>query len=403
MNNGSAGRLTSLDAARGLAMLLVCVAHFLDIFFYAPKMTPPDAWWVDLVMMVCRSAAPTFFVVSGVLLGYQAEIRGAQFGVFRLHLFDRALFLATIGHLLIALSMTARVGFARAVTTAYVTDTLAFCVIIGALLASAMGWRLRLLLGIGLSMGNWLAWVFWVPEEPFWQIFKNAAVGPTSPDQIFWWFPLAPWLGVYLAGSAFGSGLAKNDADGLRPFRRRFIAVALAMVAAAVGVKAASMLWASLSGAPLPLWIYQEVSPFQKYPPGPFYVLFYGGIALLLLKVLRTGNQPSWFRQCVSLMEPIGRSALPVFVALYFVYYTVLYVLISGEDVAHASAVAAVFLPLSLVSLWGFAMLCQRYRVSRYLTTGLPRIMSPSPRQIAQDGPTMSRRASWHGIPEESN
>src|SRR5262245_48181455 len=98
MSDSSTVRLSSLDAARGMAMLLVCLAHYLDVYLYSARVVPLEVWVIDLAILVCRSAAPTFVLVSGVLLGYQLVTRGGRFNVFRTHLLDRALFLALIGH-----------------------------------------------------------------------------------------------------------------------------------------------------------------------------------------------------------------------------------------------------------------------------------------------------------------
>lgn len=367
-------RLLALDAMRGLAMLPVCVWHFMDVYLYSPRIAPVDMWWVDWVAVVCRSTAPIFIMTSGIILGYQLETRGPQFSTFRIHLLDRALFLAVIGHLLIALCVAARSGFVKAITSSYITDTVALCVILGALIAPTVNWRLRLFFGAGMALGNWVTWLWWTPSDPLLRSIREVVVGPVSSDDIFFWFPLLPWLGIYVAGSGVGTFMAQHRSNNLPWLRKKFFAVALSMIAVAVAVKASALLWTSVNGIALPMMIYYNVSPFQKYPPGPLYLLLYGGVALLLLTFMLARSHGAVVSPVIRLIEPIGQNSLPVFIAQYFLYYSLLYWLVNS-NVPAAATLTAVFLPVSLVGVWAFASLCQRSGVARYLTVGLPRIM----------------------------
>lgn len=65
------GRIVALDAARGIAMLLVCLAHFCDVHFV--RSVAIDGWFGIGLALVGKVATPTFVLVSGILMGYQAE------------------------------------------------------------------------------------------------------------------------------------------------------------------------------------------------------------------------------------------------------------------------------------------------------------------------------------------
>ena len=120
-------RLSVLDAARGAAMLLVFASHFLDEYSLANF--PQSSGVVEFIAVVCRVATPTFFLVSGIILGYLYRIMGNRFYDLRTHLIDKALFLLTIGHLLIAAFTAEKSGFSHSLSVGHVTDTLAFCAI----------------------------------------------------------------------------------------------------------------------------------------------------------------------------------------------------------------------------------------------------------------------------------
>ncbi|MDP1947289.1 MAG: OpgC domain-containing protein [Nitrospirota bacterium] len=369
-------RLFALDSARGMAMLLVCIAHFVDIFHFRHLLLegPTESWIVDTLTLACRAASPMFVLISGVLLGYQAEVKGAHFAAFRMHVLDRALFLVTIGHVLIALSFAALWGLGPAMSQAYITDTVAFCVMIGVFVVPAIGRRIRFLLGGCLSIGSWILWLYWNPEDPLYQVIRSVLCGPTQ-DLVVAQFPLLPWLGVYMAGSGVGAWLKDLPVQGLRPVSRRLLNVSLGMIATAIVLKAGIVLLSLFGGVALDPGWRPYLSLYQKYPPGLVYLLVYGGAAFLLLGVLFAQTEQSWIRGGMRAVEPIGRNALPIFIVQFFLYYTCIY-LLSATVTRMPLAMAGGLLLLSLWGIWGVARLCQRYNISRFLTTGLPRLLS---------------------------
>ena len=298
-------RLFELDAARGLAMLLVCLAHFLDIYVLG-DVSPHNAF-IDALMLMCRVAAPAFVLISGVLLGYQAEARAAQFDTFRIHLLDRALFLLTIGHLAISWAFAARFGFARALAWGQITDTLAFCMLVGVYVVPVMSKRLRLLSGLSLSVGSCLLWPVWSPADPFLRLLKSILIGPVPGDPMVFLFPLLPWLGLYISGTAVGASLKGASSAGASAIRR-FPTVSMAIIMGVLAVKAGLTLWA----APEYSW-WGYISVHQKYPPGLLYLGLYGGAGLLLISLLFAAGSLSRIRKGMALVEPIGRNALPIF------------------------------------------------------------------------------------------
>src|SRR5690349_4041602 len=127
MRNLPSLRLAALDAARGIAMLLVCTSHFIDVY---GNTLQPDNPIVNLVLTLTKVATPTFVLVSGILLGY-FHAKQENFSRLRIHLLDRAIFLITVGHLLMASSFAAKMGWLSALSHWYITDTLGFCLLGG--------------------------------------------------------------------------------------------------------------------------------------------------------------------------------------------------------------------------------------------------------------------------------
>lgn len=387
-------RLHELDAARGLAMLLVCTSHFLGVYLYSSVETPEFGWLLQMLIFFCMCATPTFMLVSGAMLGFQADSRGAQFTVFRLRLLDRALFLVSIGHMLVWLSLVTKFGPGGALTQGYITDTVALCVTAGVFLIPGTRPRYRLFAGIGLYLASWCAWQVWNPADPLLQTMKTVMFGATvDGTDLDFSFPLLPWFGIYLAGSSVGGWLQRVGPQRMGRVSRRLLKFALIMFTAVFVIKAGFFLRTYMGGGALDLSWYRYINPSQKHPPGPFYLLLFAGIAFLLLSGFFYQPQPSWVKSCRRFLEPIGTNALPVFILQYFLYWTMLYLLVS--NVAIPPAVAMVLLLLSLLAVWAFATMCQRYKVARFLTMGVP---TPALLPIKPSEPAQQNTAYPHGV-----
>lgn len=364
-------RLHELDAARGAAMLLVCMSHFLAIYTYASLTPPHHMWLLEGLIMLARCASPTFLFVSGMMLGFQADVRGSQFTVFRLRLLDRALFLVSIGHMLVWLSFVTRFGPGGALTQGYITDTVAFCVMAGVFVIPQARPRNRIIAGLLLYTGSWFVWEAWNPDDPVLQTVESVMFGgsPFGIEKDFS-FPLLPWFGVFLAGSGVGGWLQRVGPDGIGRVGRRLLLIAGTMLLTAIVIKAGFMWRTYLGGEALDLAWYRPVNPSQKHPPGPLYLLVYLAAGFLLLSVILCQARQSWMKSCRRFLEPIGKHTLPVFIFQFFLYWTLFYLLVINVPTLPLW-VAFGLLLLSLLGVWEFAKICQQYKVARFLTVGV--------------------------------
>jgi uncharacterized membrane protein len=364
-------RIAGLDAARGIAMLLVCLSHFCDVHFVRNVVL--DGWFGVGLVLIGKVATPTFVLVSGILMGCQTEAAACS-PRFRLHLLDRALFLVTIGHLLIALSFTPRWGVWKALTSVYITDTVALCVVVGLYAVPHISRNVRFVLGGLCALGNWFVWRLWATQDPLLLPIKSVLLGPPEGSDTILIFPILPWVGWYLVGSAIGEWINGDGSGHVSRKIWRLGAAGFGMLALALGLKAGVMLHASVTGVMFdPRW-YAFISPFQKYPPGPGYLLAMGGAALVLVSVLLSPAQPPWIKKCAMLAEPIGRNSLVIFIVQFYLYFAACDLFVKQGMVVPLAISVAAFL-LSLVGLWAVAQLCHRYRISRFLTTGLPALL----------------------------
>jgi hypothetical protein len=72
-----------------------------------------------------------------------------------------------------------------------------------------------------------------------------------------------------------------------------------------------------------PVWA--TFYPFQKLPPGPVYILFFGGVGLWIMYALFRLPDGQASRKCIEFTALIGQTSFFVFVVQYYVYYVLIY------------------------------------------------------------------------------
>lgn len=326
---GGDGRLRAVDAARGLAMLLVFLAHFVDAYL-RPLGGEAEALRQKL-HMVTRLASPSFMLISGLMLGLLYARRRGDFGGLRSRLQRRGLFLLTAGHLLIVptyLSWVEEAG--HLVRILFVTDTIGVALLVGPLLVTRLGPRARAALGVALFAGSWALSLGLHSTLPAAQFLEEVLFGHAVQSVLFSNFPLVPWFGVYLAGSAVGEWFGDRLRAGeVRRAARRFVVAGGALFVTG-GVLLAVHVWLRRSGgAHLPEGLASALgaltSPKQKFPPGPTYLLFYGGLALAGLGLLVRAEHAGRLGALLHPASLLGRHSLSAFLLQFYVYYLGVY------------------------------------------------------------------------------
>ena len=372
-------RVASIDSARGAAMLFVCLAHFTNTYFFLNGHDEAGAYLVSIGMI----ASPTFVTVSGLVAGFLAITRKKSFTSLQRKLFDRGLFLLLVGHVILALSgvLTGR-GFLTAYKVGYITDAIGFAVLLGPWLVTALQPGSRIILAAVVFALNWVAVLFWNPVGSAASLIKHYWVGhlnladwgSTAGD-----FALIPWFAVYLVGTTIGERvgrhyLAKNEHLG----HLLLVKIGAVCIGLALGVK--FVLVALRQTVPLFAQAHPDLlnflSFYQKFPPGPMYLLFFTGAGMLLVAAVleagRRGIQPFLLGQ----LRQIGLASLFVYVIQYYVYAVALRALHLPY-----SQFWPILFALSIVLLAIAAKLWNSVDGNRFLTVGVGPILDWSARR----------------------
>jgi uncharacterized membrane protein len=347
-------------------MLVVFLAHFADAFYGAhPRHR--------LFILITRMASPAFVSLSGVMLGVLHCRHSEHFADTRDRLIDRGLFLLLVGHPLLMGAFMVRSAWAETWRVLFITDTLGVCLIVGSLLIDRLTVRARLRLGASCLMLAWLLIVFWSPaahSNTWW--LKDILTADWRVDGFAYKFPLLPWFGLYMLGSSAGSVLAARIGDPTfrDRVRARVLVIGLGSIAMAVVARAVLRAVARLpAAAEDAAGLRQMASLTEKLPPGPGYVLFYGGLALLLFWVVLVLDRVRWGQAFNRWSALFGRCSLACFVTQFYVYYVAVYRLPHPAEIF-----APLYFAFTVVLLRLFARAWDRQGWNRLITVGYPRL-----------------------------
>jgi uncharacterized membrane protein len=354
-------RIRPIDAARGSAMLFVFFSHFVEFFFRRYHLP------LDLAYAVTMIASPAFLSISGIMLGILFCTRPEKYPATKSSFIRRGIFLLTVGRVLIFIAhIPISGGWQEALRWGFMTDAIGCSILVGPLLMERLGRYRRVLLGMLMYVVSWGVAILWIPVDTPAMVFKEALVGSFGSGTRFYTdvFPILPWFGLYLAATALGEYLGDQIVGG-REARLIWTTLRIGMIAigSAVSVFAFRSLLERTFGDSISNQTHMLLSPLQKLPPGPIYLLFYGGCAFLMLFVLLRFHENRAVDRYSSIVEIIGRNSLFVFIVQYFVYFALFPLLDFPKP-----SLWPLYFATSAAVIWGLALLWDKGKMNKYLT-----------------------------------
>lgn len=282
----SIGRLTSIDALRGLVILLMALDHTRD-FFTNVRFDPADLSQTNTLLFLTRwithFCAPIFILLAGVSAGLMATKKSktelSKFLVTRgLWLIFVELTLVSFGwqfnlgpNFVFALQVIWVIGISMTVLAALVWLPLPFIV----------GFGLIVVFGHNALDYGLFPQTSWSGPTPLWHILHNQGFTLDLGVPSLMLYPILPWVGVMPLGYALAR-LYEFPAD-----ERRSFLLMLGLVCCSLFV---ILRFFNDYGSPQP-WDFQDHINFtvlsflntQKYPPSLAFLLMTLGPGLLFL------------------------------------------------------------------------------------------------------------------------
>jgi uncharacterized membrane protein len=302
--------MQAIDAARGIAMVLVCVSHVRVHFAEAA----PSLYF--LLTSITRIATPTFLLLSGFVAAYVLA-NGNRYT--RIALIDRGLFVLLAGHFLLNLDDLRYNGLEQWILgRVTITDAIGICLVCAVALHRLPAAVLAAL-GAALAVLSWPIAMTLTFESPAARYLATALFDLRSESNALIDAAIVPYLGLFVIGMAFSKmSLAKLRSRDFDPIAR---SLAIRGISALGIVAAAILIWFALKlleltpdDPAIAELARKGLDPRSKLPPSPAYLLFYGGCGLLLTAWCLIAKPRVVMRPFVGWASTIGRASLMSFV-----------------------------------------------------------------------------------------
>ncbi len=308
-------RIHAIDFLRGVVMMIMLIDHVRD-FAHAGALQsdPTDPATTTVAVFFTRwithFCAPTFVFLSGVSI-YLQKLNGKSNSELSRFLITRGLWLIFLEFTVIRFSLVFNFDYSN-FGLAQVIWAIGFSMIV---MAAMIYLPVKLVGAVGIAMivlHNLLDGIQVPPQIAFagtpppdlsqiiWIIFHQPGIVPLlgGACQIFFAYPLLPWVGVMMAGYALGT-VHVIDAD-----RRRKVliglglaAVVLFVVVRAINVYGDPVPWSSQASG---LQTFLSFLNTTKYPPSLLFLLMTLGPSLLVLALTdRIDGSARWQRVAI--------------------------------------------------------------------------------------------------------
>lgn len=361
----AAGRMTGIDAARGIAMVFVCVSH---VRYHFHDSVPA---LYSLLTNVTRLATPTFLLLSGFVAAY---VLSSGKRAARINLIDRGLFVLFAGHLLLNWVELSRISFQEWIfARVTVTDAIAISLMIAAL-ATRLPAALLAIVGATLAIVSWPIAMLWEPVAPAARYIGITLFNVRSEASPLADSAVVPYVGLFLIGMSLSrwcsAQLAARDyvAAARKLTRVALIAVSSVLASILMWYLLKPVLLESMSPPTLD-FARLTLDPRSKLPPSPAYFAFYGGGGLLIAAICLIARPAFLVRPIVNWAATLGRASLMCFVVQDWLF--VLTPALLGFTKLQSIPFWTAYLIVSLLVLHAFAMRWDRVRANRFLTIGL--------------------------------
>ena len=372
-------RLLSIDALRGLVILLMLLDHVRETFFLHRQVADPmDIESTEPALFFSRTLAHLCAPVFILLTGLSAYLYGQKHqgkGDVSAFLFKRGLLLVLLEFTLVNFAWT----FQLPPTAIYMQVIWAIGICMIAL--AGLVWLPRLMLcclGLVIVAGhNLLDNLHFATGSPMhipWAILHDRGwIDVCDSLRLRTSYPVLPWIGVIALGYSIGPWFSGQVLAAER--QRTLLLAGAGTLVGFVALRAVNgygeVHWVAHEGITQTLMSFFNIT---KYPPSLLFLLLTSGIGLLLLRALEQAQQRKW----VNALAVFG--AAPMFFYLLHLYVLKALYLLSvalfglnqgnffGFDSIWAVWLTAVLLALSLyLPVRWFAALKARRRDIRWL------------------------------------
>ena len=306
-------------------MVLVILQH--SYLHVNTRLIPP---LLDMFLWrITYLAAVSFVAISGTMFSYFLHAQSNWKTVYRRYAARAAFLILFAGPAINLASYFFRITgdvrhagyhsfFADLFLSFPITDAIAVSLLVSPFFILIFGSTLRAVTITIMLVATPLIVAFVKPVEPYWLIFKEVVFGVLGGEGSMTWWPLMPWLAIFLTGSFVGQDLARLKQGTLsvstlvREMNKAGIALAVCGLVLTIGYKPLKMAFQADWGRDLFVAIYPGQT--TTLLPGYFAILAWL-LAALMLIIDISGRYNRFFW----LLSILGRTSLFAFVVQFAV------------------------------------------------------------------------------------
>ena len=281
-------RLHAIDALRGFVMLIMMVDHVRETFFLHQQVpdpmvvseTEPSLFVSRLLAHLC---APVFVLLTG-LSAYLYQNKNNNLKMTREFLFKRGFFLIFLELIVVNFAWTGQfppqVVYLQ-VIWAIGLSMIALALLIG--LPKMWQWILALTIVFGHNLLDGIHF-----DSALWNVLHDRGwIQVNDHFKMRTSYPVLPWIGVILLGYCLGSAWFKEGVS-VAQRNRKILYTALGAIGLFFVLRFINI-YGDHAWQVMPTTLQTVMSFFNltKYPPSLFFILWNGGIGLLLLLLLQ--------------------------------------------------------------------------------------------------------------------
>ncbi|WP_288419117.1 heparan-alpha-glucosaminide N-acetyltransferase domain-containing protein [uncultured Acinetobacter sp.] len=345
-------RLQSIDALRGLVMVIMLLDHVRETFYLNKQVTDPmNILETEPALFGSRAlahiCAPVFVLLTG-LSAYLYQMKNTVAST-RSFLLKRGLFLIVLELTLVNFAWTAK--FPPDVIYLQVIWAIGISMVV---LALCVGLPRKVLLATGLliifghNLLDTMTFRGILGLEQLWYVLHERSWIEFDAIKIRTSYPVLPWFGVIFVGYALGYFFEQHFSPAQR--QRYLLGLGLGSITLFVLLRLINVYgdqpWVNYDSS---LMTFMSFMNLTKYPPSLFFILFNAGIGLMILAIFERLNHWKGLKPLVVL------GSVPMFFYLIHLYVLKLFYVVCVSIFGYTDG--NYFAVDSMRSVWGITAL----------------------------------------------
>ncbi|MCF9034864.1 DUF1624 domain-containing protein [Acinetobacter nectaris] len=297
-------RLYAIDALRGFVIIIMMLDHVRETFFLHYQV--PDPMVISetehslfLSRTLAHICAPVFVLLTG-LSAYLYQQKNNSIKLTQSFLLKRGLFLIALELVIVNFAWTGQFPPQTIYLQVIWAIGISMICLAGLITLPRIGqWFIALVIIFGHNLLDHVSFAH-TAFQPIWNILHERGwITFENGLKIRTTYPILPWIGLILLGYCFGQKWFKENIQ-VKQRQRMILTTAIASLTLFIALRFINI-YGDKAWQHMPTFLetFMSFLNLTKYPPSLFFILWNGGIGLLLLLWLEKFQNKSWVKPLI--------------------------------------------------------------------------------------------------------